>query len=249
MNTTLQQTFARAKEIKLVIDGMSLPLVLLKPSEQTLIIGKGEAIPNRFSQETGKWSLGYEGCLVQFADCRGLKYIHYLLKKPLQDIKCSHLVSAANGSVGEWGSSTPTSEQPSDEMNHYLSSTKAVAGYFVNVDEKVDRQTVKQIRQSLNDLKAEIAHHQSTGDVLACEETQEKIDKLELYLKQNCFGNRRANFTHAADKNRRSVQTAIKRAIKAISAVHPTLAKHLLNSIKTGYACSYMPETETSWVL
>jgi hypothetical protein len=50
-----------------------------------------------------------------------------------------------------------------------------------------------------------------------------------------------------ADRARKAVTMRIRAAIRSIEAVHPVLAKHLRNSVKTGRLCAYEPDIEVVW--
>jgi hypothetical protein len=49
------------------------------------------------------------------------------------------------------------------------------------------------------------------------------------------------------DRARSAVTWRIRKAIKKIEAVNPSLGKHLSNSVKTGLFCSYHPELSMDW--
>jgi len=53
----------------------------------------------------------------------------------------------------------------------------------------------------------------------------------------------------SAERARAAVTLRIRSAIKKIAAHHPTLAKHLSNSIRTGVFCTYSPEEQREWIL
>jgi hypothetical protein len=52
-----------------------------------------------------------------------------------------------------------------------------------------------------------------------------------------------------ADKARKAVSIAIRRSLESIEKKHPALGRHLKNSIKTSYSCSYNPDKPISWEL
>jgi hypothetical protein len=45
------------------------------------------------------------------------------------------------------------------------------------------------------------------------------------------------------------VTARIRDSVRRIEAVHPELGRHLRHAVRTGTACSYEPETATSWRL
>jgi hypothetical protein len=52
-----------------------------------------------------------------------------------------------------------------------------------------------------------------------------------------------------AERARWAVTKQVQTAIDRINRVHPSLARHLRTSIKTGRFCTYAPETPVDWHL
>ena len=77
------------------------------------------------------------------------------------------------------------------------------------------------------------------------EEEQERL--LDEMRKATGLGGRDRKMGDAAERARSAVTWRIRNAIKKLEAAHPALARHLVNSVKTGVFCSYTPEKETRW--
>jgi hypothetical protein len=202
---------------------------------------------NKFQFDCNTWTLQYGGKLVTRPNCVGLRYIHELLEKPFVMSHSSNLILAVNSEGIKCAKLEQVRDQDCDE--DFTHSSGSISTYSIPVDEKVDHATQKQIFKKLNVLKVELESHLANGVELEAKETEEEIEALTDYLKKNCIVGRSASFSSDADKSRKSVSVAIARAIASIGKIHPVLAKHLKNSIKTGFANCYTPETETQWVL
>jgi hypothetical protein len=61
------------------------------------------------------------------------------------------------------------------------------------------------------------------------------------------LGGRARRLGDAAEKARTSVTWRIRHALRRIEAAHPTLGRHLANSIRTGTFCRYSREHVVDW--
>jgi non-specific serine/threonine protein kinase len=98
--------------------------------------------------------------------------------------------------------------------------------------------------QDVLDARQEQLTHATNGAPRA--ELVDEINKLKAYLEE---ARSHVRFEDRAKRDRSSVKNAIKRAIKVIAEHDPGLARHLRNSIRTGYSCSYRPEKPVAWSL
>ena len=53
----------------------------------------------------------------------------------------------------------------------------------------------------------------------------------------------------AAERARSAVSWRIRAAVRNLAEVHPELARHLQNAVRTGTWCSYRPETDVRWTI
>ena len=75
------------------------------------------------------------------------------------------------------------------------------------------------------------------------------LEKSKFQSKSLGLKGRSRKLQAEVDKARSAVTWRIRSAIKKINDVHPTLADHLTNSIKTGTFCSYAPTQAIEWEL
>jgi hypothetical protein len=73
-------------------------------------------------------------------------------------------------------------------------------------------------------------------------------DELVLQLSTAC-GRSGPPAGSAAERTRSAVSWRIRAALRSIAEVHPELARHLQNSVRTGTWCCYRPETAVTWTL
>jgi hypothetical protein len=114
----------------------------------------------------------------------------------------------------------------------------------------LDAQARGEYRERLESLRAELdeaARWQDSGRVARL---REEIDFLTEEL-SSAFGvgGRARRAGDVADRARKAVTSRIRDTIARIAKEHPTLARHLENSIRTGAFCSYRPDRSPGWTV
>ena len=185
------------------------------------------------------WRTVYANKECFFRDSRGMHYIHQLLAlKSSERLGVTNMVSLAPGRGGQAASP----EQ-----------VPAIVEALVNGDlvhqasHRPDYLLPSQVALDLEDVldaRQKQLTHAVNGAELA--ELADEIEQIKAYLKEACS---HVRFDDRAKRDRSSVKNAITRAIKVIAQYDPDLARHLRNSIRTGYSCSYQPERPTEWSL
>jgi hypothetical protein len=61
------------------------------------------------------------------------------------------------------------------------------------------------------------------------------------------LGDRVRKSADSGERARKAVTNRIKDSLAKIQQSHPALWQHLLNSIRTGAFCAYIPEQPTAW--
>jgi flagellar motility protein MotE (MotC chaperone) len=104
-------------------------------------------------------------------------------------------------------------------------------------------------RKELADLQQEIEAAELTNDLTTLESLQLQYDQLTEHLSQSLGLKGKSRQTGSSvEKARSAVTWRIRNAIAKIEIVHPTLGKHLSNTIKTGTVCKYSPEKNIQWI-
>lgn len=171
-------------------------------------------------------------------DSVGLRYIHRLLGTPTAFVHASQLVAHVQGLAPETSTFAFADE-------HALNTTAPA----YEQQEVLPQDARRRIMVEVDNLREEIATLRSAGDMHGLAEREDQLECIEAHLSRCTFQGRSVRFASQADRDRKSVGMAIRRAIHAISEIHSTLALHLGNSIKTGASCCYRPERPMSWAL
>jgi hypothetical protein len=116
-------------------------------------------------------------------------------------------------------------------------------------DETLDRQAVAAYRARLEELDDDLADAEAANDIVRAERARTERDFLLEELSSSLgLGSRpRASGPDPVERLRKAVTARLRDAIRRIDAVHPALARHLSNSVRTGTFCSYRPEQPIVW--
>jgi len=114
----------------------------------------------------------------------------------------------------------------------------------------LDDRARRDYKARVAELQGEIDRAQHDNDLGAAERAEAELDALVQQLSRAFgLGGRERPQGSAAERARSAVAWRIRAAIRHIRELHPELARHLDNAIRTGTWCSYHPETATAWHL
>ncbi|HEY5704766.1 MAG TPA: hypothetical protein VIS96_04250 [Terrimicrobiaceae bacterium] len=126
-----------------------------------------------------------------------------------------------------------------------LCGQPVAAGRGVSI---LDEQARRAYRERIREIEEGLAEAERDNDsgryTLIREEKEQLIDELR---KATGLGGRERKMGDSAERARSAVTWRVRDAIKKLEAIHPSLARHLANSIRTGLFCSYNPEKPTGW--
>ena len=136
--------------------------------------------------------------------------------------------------------------RPSEEIHSgTLCGQPATTGQGIAIlDEQARRAYKKRIREIDEEL-AEAQRDNDPGRGALIEEEKDRL--IEELKKATGLGGRERKTDDSAERARSAVTWRIREAIKKLEGIHPALARHLANSIRTGLFCSYNPEKPTRW--
>jgi hypothetical protein len=241
MDSALLQMLSKAREVNLLIDGFTLAVNFSLPIPGISLGNTRDTATNIFTSQAGKWTLRFDGQETQLRDSIGLSHIHALLDHQAEFLAASTLVMKAQGEAVDCVSVAELQDAQDQCTSLSLDSQFK--------DEILPRRDRQWIIDRQEKLRGEMEASRANGEVERAEAALEDLEKIEQFLRKYRFGNHHAGFINQAERNRKSVKAAITRAILSIEKVHPTLARHLENSIETGSQCRYQPEKEVSWIL
>lgn len=124
-------------------------------------------------------------------------------------------------------------------------------GTTPSMDEKdftMDEKARKSYQKHIHELEKELAEAEEFNDLGKKQMLQKELDQFISQLSKDLgLGKRPRKLKSAAEKARAAVTLRIRNAIKKINDQHPSLGKHLGNSIRTGIFCRYSPEEPRDW--
>jgi hypothetical protein len=202
----------------------------IEPKKEVILRKKEELRENYFTFSGGYWKIHFQNkdC-PPFKDSPGLKYIDYLLARPNTMVEASLLVMLG-------GDPNPDSSDP--ERFFELSKKSLNGSLYQKVigeqEKSRDESFCFSIQSELKEIETQI---NQTND-------SEKKQKLEEKLKLFQDELRQSKGEKGSDNARSAVTMAINRTITQIEKHHPSLAKYLKQTIKTGVTCHYHPLVE-----
>jgi hypothetical protein len=241
VNPTLIELLNEAHDLKLVVDGIVVPLTIGPGTLASSPADSAPAQPNQYRLENGIWRIRFNGRFVTRRKSVGLGCTHELLKQPNADISASALWTAQKGEIVGCKAAKEFADEGYKELGLRLQSDWGEA--LVPDDAR------RRLRKSLRDMKEELEFLRASGEQALAFKKQQEIEKVEEYLGQARFRGHDKRSSDASEKARKRVSVGIARAIADLHTEHPALARHLDNSIRTGQNCRYAPETEVQWIL
>ena len=116
--------------------------------------------------------------------------------------------------------------------------------------EILDDRARREYRARLAELQRELDEAERNSDLARTGRAREEMDALVEGLSGAlALGGRSRALGSGAERARSAVTWRIRSAIKKIAAAHPSLGRHLENSVRTGSYCSYQPERPIAWHL
>ncbi|HEY8550331.1 MAG TPA: hypothetical protein VIL35_10275 [Vicinamibacterales bacterium] len=121
-----------------------------------------------------------------------------------------------------------------------------LAGQHDVLDERARREYRARIQELQREIDRADRDHDPARGARAREEMDALVEALSGALG---LGGRSRALGSAAERARSAVTCRIRSAIRKIAAVHPSLGRHLENSVRTGTYCVYSPERPVAWTV
>ena len=172
-----------------------------------------------FKKEGEYWTIAFEGRLFRLKDSVGMHYLARMLQEPGREFHALDLVRSPR----------PPSARDGLGLGH--------AG------ELLDDRAKALYRHRMAELRNDLEEADSWGDAERASKAREVLEILaEEFARGVGLGGRDRVAASDAERARVNVTKAIKATIKRIRHDHPSLARHLNFSVRTGTFCSYSPE-------
>jgi tetratricopeptide (TPR) repeat protein len=207
-------------------DYQALGFTALAAELSALVGGDGAAEPAAapgaaLVREGDTWAFAFDGTTVRVRHAKGIADLAVLLAHPGREVH----VAMLEGAAGPRWQSAP---QP-----------------------RLDSTAVGQYRERLRDLEEELDEADRHGDVVRAVRLAAERDALvqELTHAFGLGGRARDVASDANERLRKAVSARVKATIDRLEELDPALGRHLRNSVRTGFWCSYQPERRVSWAV
>jgi hypothetical protein len=193
-----------------------------------------------FLPQNDYWIIRYHGQGALLKSTRGLHCLALLLRYPGREFHVSELLAC----LILMGAPTPVpvvtaSRRLRDAGDQLVSAGLSDAGPVL------DAQAKAECKRRLNDLRQELKEAQQFNDSDRAAKAQEEIHAISRQLASAIgLACRDRKTCSEAERARSAVTKRIKRTIRKIGEVIPSLGHHLSARIKAGYFCSYNPHPD-----
>jgi len=212
-----------------------------KGQEQVTWLSKPPLASPEFRKHGKWWTTIYRGVESKLNDQIGFSYIHYLLSHPNQDVSVKALVENFRVKSFAGYDSFP---QSTEEMQN-----EGFQSFDPGID-AIEPDERQRLKNQLSSLDERISYAQGRGDYETVQKLEEDRSAIVADIKKRTDIHGRARkVLSPSERNRKSVQKAIDRALKNVGEHNVTLREHLKRSIKTGTFCRYQPEPHVDWNL
>jgi hypothetical protein len=184
------------------------------------------------------WQLCYQGVEVHSKDTKGMKYLSRILTPPRCEQSPSELLRIDNKAASKTQSS-------SDNKDHTITTH-----FGESWQKTLDEQALKSIKEMRVELYQEIADAKKEQNFEKMEMAKMELESINERWRKDTFKGKAITISSTAEKNRKTVWIAIRRAIELIRDVHPKLATHLTLFIHyDDGGFRYTPESKTIWTV
>jgi hypothetical protein len=172
------------------------------------------------------WTARYAGRDLQLKDGKGPRYLATLLAAPGREVHVLQFVAAP-----------PAASGVPERLPIALRSSAR--------DDAPDERARREYRARLDDLRAELDEAEQCADSGRAELLRAELDELVAQLAER-FG-RRAARRGPVETARKAVTKVLRTQIGKLLDVHPTLGRHLRDTMRLGRVCVYAPRTPVEW--
>jgi tetratricopeptide (TPR) repeat protein len=190
------------------------------------------SVAAQFGREGHYWTATFGGETLRLKDSKSLRLIAHLIRSPGHQFHARELAAL------------DSPQQPAAQrIAHYENAGATVSTDLGDAGVILDAQAIAEYRDRLEDLRPEIEEAERCNDLGRISRLRDEAEVLtaELAAGVGFRGRERRTSSHS-ERARLSVTKNIRGAIEKIREANPALGRHLANSIKTGYLCSYSPD-------
>lgn len=174
-------------------------------------------------REGDVWAITFAGHTARVRDSKGIRDLARLLAAPGRQLHVRQLL----------------------DLDPAAQAALAASGIEV-----LDRRAVTAYRRRLAELDDDLAEAETNHDLGRAATVRAERDFLLAELAGGLgMGGKARRSGDGTDRARKAVTARIRDAIGRIGAVHPELARHFNNAVRTGAVCAYDPEQHVTWTV
>jgi hypothetical protein len=168
----------------------------------------------RFERDGADWLLHYGGRRVRLRDAKGLHDLATLVANPGREVAAATLLTAGAAGAGS------------------------------GADAVLDESARQAYRRRIAELDRALARADAAGDAARSARAAAERAEVVTALK-GAFGlaGRPRRLGDADEKARTTVTARIRDVVRRVAEVHPELAAHLSQAVRTGRVCVYQPDS------
>lgn len=184
-----------------------------------------------FRRDGDVWSIAFEARVIRLRDSKGLRYLHRLLEAQGRELHVAELAS-------------PGSDPRGGRRTEGLTPDTGHAGQII------DPQARSAYAHRIKELEDEAEEATRWADTERAARARMEIEAITEQLAEAYgLGGRARRAGDNVERMRKAVTNRIRDALARIDREHPSLGKHLANTVATGVFCSYSPERPMRWSL
>jgi hypothetical protein len=193
-----------------------------------------------FVQHNDYWTIRYHGHAAFLKDSRGMHCLALLLRYPGREFHVSELLASLILMGAPWPPAAVTGNRRLRDAGDQL-----ISGGLSDAGPVLDAQAKAECKRRLKDLRQELNDAEQFKDPDRAAKAQHEVNAITRQLASAIgLAGRDRKTCSEADRARSAITKRIKRAIRKIGDVIPSLGHHLSARIKAGYFCSYNPHPD-----
>ena len=182
-----------------------------------------------FRKEGEYWTIIFEHKTIRLRDSLGAACIARLLESPRREFLALDLLSLVRGTLPMDGDPADPDGEPQNLQG--------------DLGARLDQTAKSAYRERLEELRHDLDRAREFNDIGRAAMIEEEISAIARELASAIgLGQRDRRAGSDIERARVSATNAIRSVVRKVSPQHPSLAKYLTTTIRTGSFCSYLPD-------
>lgn len=180
------------------------------------------------------WILSFSGRMEVFKNTKGMQYLAFLLKFPLQPFDILDLARFTE-KVNLVKSKTEI-----DQIKHEIAGTEALTVQNLDLKEKkISDEDQNKLNKRAQYLFSRLTEARNMQDEEQVSEIEREMEKLTKEIEQRA---KQRTISPEVEKARVNITTQIGSVKSSIKEAFPDISQYLSDTVKTGQVCIYIPD-------